>query len=198
MRECGKAVARRLGTPGFATRYFVGRGIDVGCGDDPLSLYAPLFPLVTEVVPFDREHGDAQDLASIPDGAFDFLHSSHCLEHVHDPLLALKHWARVVKPGGHLIVTVPDEDMYEQGVWPSTWNGDHKRTFTLWKAESWSPASVNLLDLIHSVGRDAEPIRVEKLESTFLPGARRDQTYDGIAESAIEMVLRRRPSLGLE
>jgi hypothetical protein len=36
MNESSKAVARRLHTPGFATHYFVGNGLDVGSGNDSL------------------------------------------------------------------------------------------------------------------------------------------------------------------
>jgi len=62
----------------------------------------------------------SQDLAKHADGSFDFLHSSHCLEHVREPATALRNWIRVVRKFGHIVVMVPDEDMYEQGVWPST------------------------------------------------------------------------------
>ena len=42
---------------------------------------------------------------------------------------------------------VPDEDLYEQGVFPSRFNPDHKATFTVAKRRSWSPVSINVLDL---------------------------------------------------
>jgi SAM-dependent methyltransferase len=64
-----------------------------------------------------------------------------------DPRKALKEWWELVKEGGHLIVLVPDEDLYEQGEFPSRFNTDHKWTFTLAKASSWSPVSINLLNL---------------------------------------------------
>ncbi len=56
-----------------------------------------------------------------------------------------------VRPGGHLFFIVPDEDLYEQGVFPSRFNGDHKATFTISKTKSWSPVSVNVLDLVKSL-----------------------------------------------
>jgi hypothetical protein len=126
MKECGKAVFRRLFEPSFAARYFVGRGLDVGSGDDPLSSYAQFFPRISEVASWDVEQGDAQFLQGVPDEHYDFVHSSHCLEHMADPAMALASWFRVVRPGGHLVVVVPDEDLYEQAQWPSTFNGDHK------------------------------------------------------------------------
>ncbi len=193
MYECSKATGRRLNTPGFGSHYFVGDGVDVGAGNDPLGRFAGLFPGIQSVTPFDTADGDAQDLACFTDGRFDFLHSSHCLEHLRDPFAALRNWTRVVRPGGYLVVLVPDEDLYEQGVWPSTFNGDHKRTFTVCKAQSWSPVSVNLTDLLAFVADRAEAVRVEVLHQTFLPDRpREDQTCNPVGECAIEFVLRRR------
>ena len=100
MHESSQAVARRLQTAGFATHYFVGPGIDVGSGQDSLKKFAPLFPLIRSVTDFDLPDGDAQDLAQHPDGRFDFLHSSHCLEHLRDPLIGLRNWCRVVRSRG--------------------------------------------------------------------------------------------------
>jgi SAM-dependent methyltransferase len=193
VNESSKAVARRLHTPGFATHYFVGDGIDVGSGSDSLGRVARLFPLIRSVTDFDVPDGDAQDLAKHPDARFDFLHSSHCLEHVRDARVALRNWCRVVRPRGHLVVLVPDEDLYEQGVWPSTFNTDHKHTFTIYKPRSWSPVSVNLTDLFADVGDLALPVRVELLHLTFQPGLpRTDQTLNPVGECAVEFVLRRR------
>src|SRR5262245_47143385 len=130
MHETSKAVMRRLHDSRFATRYFVGRGIDIGSGSDPLRQYVRQFPLMGSCRDWDLKEGDAQLLATLADGSLDFVHSSYCLEHMRDPREALHNWLRVLKPGGHLIVLVPEEDLYEQGVFPSTLNGDHKWTFT--------------------------------------------------------------------
>lgn len=195
MKECGKAVARRLHAPGFVTHYFVGHGLDVGSGKDSLAKYAGLFPLIRSVTPFDLPDGDAQFLDKYPADRFDFLHSSHCLEHLRDPVAALRNWVRVVKPGGHLVVLVPDEDLYEQGVWPSTFNRDHKHTFTVHKTQSWSPASVNVTALVAAVADAAVALKIELLHQTFLPGLpRADQTVNPVSECAIEFILRKHPA----
>lgn len=194
MNECSKATVRRLHSPGFATHYFVGDGIDVGSGSDPLTRSMPFFPMIRSVKLFDTPDGDAQILSAIPDDHYDFLHSSHCLEHLRDHFEGLRHWIRVVRPGGYLVVLVPDEDLYEQGVWPSTFNRDHKHTFTICKFHSWSPVSVNLTDLFAAVSDRADVVKVELLHQTFQAGVpRRDQTQSPIGECAIEFVLRKRP-----
>lgn len=51
---------------------------------------------------------EATALHGIADGAYDFLLSSHCLEHVANPLAALAEWRRVVRPDGHLVLLLPD------------------------------------------------------------------------------------------
>jgi SAM-dependent methyltransferase len=119
-----------------------GQGIDIGCGPDPVT---------PNVRRFDLEHGDANFPSQHVKEQFDFVYSSHCLEHMHDPRLTILDWWKLVKPGGYLFILVPDEDLYEQGVFPSRFNHDHKATFTISKAQSWSPKSINVLDLANSL-----------------------------------------------
>ncbi len=109
-------------------KFLDGDGIDIGCGDDPLN-YMPLY-----VIPFDKEDGDAQSVCRIgtehrPD--FDFVYSSHCLEHMSDVPLALKNWASLVREGGTVFIVVPDFQLYERLQWPSRYNEDHKAAFSL-------------------------------------------------------------------
>ena len=52
---------------------------------------------------------EATDLSKIADQRYDFLLSSHSLEHVANPIKALKEWFRVLKPGGKLILILPDK-----------------------------------------------------------------------------------------
>jgi SAM-dependent methyltransferase len=189
---------RRLADSRFATRYFVGEGIDIGCGPDPISFYAELFPLMRTVRNWDLEDGDAQHLDGVPDASFDFVHSSHCLEHMRDPLVALRNWLRVLKPGGHMVIMVPDEDLYEQGVFPSTFNADHKFTFTVYKKTTWSRRSVNVLALIAQLD-GVVPLKVELLDGTYLYRMERtDQTMLPVAECAIEFVLRKTTTMEAE
>lgn len=195
MHETSKAVMRRLHDSRFATRYFIGDGIDIGAGKDSLGQYQEFFPGMRSCRAWDLPDGDAQLLATVPDATFDFAHSSHCLEHMRDPYEALGHWLRVLKPGGHLVVLVPDEDLYEQGVFPSTYNSDHKWTFTLCKTTSWSPRSVNVTELLARFAGVAQPVKIETLDASFRYrlGRRMDQTMTPVGECAIEIVLRKLP-----
>ena len=126
----------------FETSILTGHGLDIGCGPDPVSPTAKRF---------DIEDGDANDILHYIDDQYDYVYSSHCLEHMNDPKKALQNWWTLVKPGGYLFLIVPDEDLYEQGIFPSRFNGDHKVTFTIAKEKSWSPVSINVLDLVLSL-----------------------------------------------
>jgi len=198
MKEASKSIMRRLHDSRFATRYFVGEGIDIGAGLDPISLYGEFFPLMAPMRLWEVDDGDAQIMDGVGDQSFDFVHSSHCLEHLLDPKEGLINWFRILKDGGHMIITVPDEDMYEQGIFPSRHNEDHKWTFTIYKASSWSKASINLIDLVKDLGAKCEIVKIERLDATYrqnLP--RMDQTITPVGECGIELVIRKRPSIEL-
>ena len=46
----------------------------------------------------------------VPSGTYDFVLSSHMLEHTANPLRALSEWDRVLRPGGGLVLVVPHRD----------------------------------------------------------------------------------------
>jgi len=50
------------------------------------------------------------DLAMVADGDFDFVYSSHSLEHSPNPVFALSEYMRVVKPGGHVYTVIPNKE----------------------------------------------------------------------------------------
>lgn len=195
MWEQSKAAKRRVAIPAFQSRYFVGNGIDIGGKPDPLGQYSGFFARMQSARTWDIDDGDAQYLAGVNDGAFDFLHSSHCLEHMVDVRVALANWIRVVKPGGFLIITVPDEDLYEMGIWPSRFNSDHKWTFTIMKDQSWSPCSINVLALLREVGGVVTVEKVELLRDFYRDtwvAEHIDQTMTPVAECAIEIILQKK------
>jgi len=193
MQETSKAIIRRLQDARYVNTYFRGIGIDIGAGDDSLEKYFQQFPLMSEVRAWDLPDGDAQKMENVEDNTFDFVHSSHCLEHMRDPYEAFTNWIRICKPGGHIVITIPDEDLYEQGVWPSNFNGDHKITWTIAKQKSWSPVSINVVEFLHNYAINIEILKIELINSAFMYNvARIDQTSSSISECAIEFIVRKR------
>ena len=54
--------------------------------------------------------GEAGELAGVAPHSYDALLASHVLEHLANPLGALRTWSRAVRPGGHLLLVVPHRD----------------------------------------------------------------------------------------
>lgn len=194
MLEQSKSAKRRYYDGAFHSRYFVGSGIDIGGGSDSLGGYCGVFRAMKSVKAWDLVDGDAQSMMGVPDQSYDFVHSSHCLEHVRDVREALRNWTRIVRTGGFLIVTVPDEDLYELGSWPSRFNSDHKWSFTTCKSSSTMPKSINVIDLVKEF---SDHLSLERLQlhrdffrdSMAAQGA--DQTCTPVAECSIEIIWRR-------
>ena len=116
-----------------ALQFCKGRGLDIGCGKWPLAGATPIDL---------ARGGDAMDL---PFGAYDYIFSSHCLEHLVDPVAALEHWAARLKPGGVLFLYLPHPDM-------TYWLPQHNRKHL----HTWRPAAMaqllrdlGLVDVLH-------------------------------------------------
>ena len=135
--ETAKAKARRE-REGFFAKYCQGKGLDIGYGGDPV---------VSNVRGWDFEHGDAQLLRGLDDESYDFVYTSHLVEHLPDVELAIKNWWRVLKPGGFLLLYLPHRDLYEKKTTlPSRFNFDHLHFFLLDKDEA--PDTIGLVPLL--------------------------------------------------
>lgn len=135
--ETTKARGRRV-KDGFFDKYCQGKGLDIGYGGDLLT------PICRG---WDWEHGDAQYPHGMEDEKFDFVYSSHTLEHTVNPDIALRNWWRVLKPGGYLILYIPHRDLYEKRkTLPSRWNSDHKHFFLMDRDEQ--PDTIGIIPLI--------------------------------------------------
>lgn len=147
-------------------KYLRGDGIDIGGGYDVLQTpYG-------SVKNWDVLDGDAKDMLGIPDNTYDFVYSSHCLEHVTDVELAIKNWARILKPGGVFFVCIPDWELYEQENWPSKFNYDHKFSFSMKKTRK----DVGRENHYH-LDQDLLPILAEN-GITLLENRLEDHRYD--------------------
>lgn len=141
MKESSKTAQVRSSV--FFKNFLSGKVIDIGGGNDPVTNYAEVF---------DIGDGDAQNILKYrKKESYDSVNSSHCLEHMKDVPLALSQWWELVKPGGHMVIVVPHEDLFEQKIWPSVFAGGHHATFRLKTKESWSPVSYDIYELIKNL-----------------------------------------------
>jgi len=52
---------------------------------------------------------DAVDISYVKDNTYDFCFASHCLEHIANPLRAVKEWLRIIKKDGNIIFILPQK-----------------------------------------------------------------------------------------
>lgn len=125
-------------------KFLEGKILDIGAGKDPISADAQIF---------DKQHGNAENILDyLNKEEFDTIYSSHCLEHMSDPVQSINDWWKLLNPGGSMIIVVPDNDLYEQGFWPSLFNKEHKATFTFGPITPGSRENhYNLIQLIDSL-----------------------------------------------
>jgi SAM-dependent methyltransferase len=95
-------------------KYCVGQGLEIGAGKYP---YCD-----RRMTKFLDKHTDNADGTPRPDilsdfnnipyenGTLDFIFASHVLEHAQNTILTLKEWARVIKPGGVIVLVLPHAD----------------------------------------------------------------------------------------
>jgi SAM-dependent methyltransferase len=99
----GRFVEMGAGT-GHMTRIFLERGFHGAChdlGDDSRDLMRQgLADAMDRVQVVDQ-------LEQLEEGGFDYLMAFEVLEHIEDDLGVFKQWLRYLKPGGHILVSVP-------------------------------------------------------------------------------------------
>ncbi len=94
-------------------KYAKGSFLDLGCGNKPYeSIYIPLteFQIGCDIIQSNKQRVDvicpATDL-SFPNNNFDSILSTQVLEHVYEHDKMIMEIYRVLKPGGHIMLTVP-------------------------------------------------------------------------------------------
>lgn len=112
MAETSKALPR-LKANGFYARHIVGKKvIDVGVGW--LDTHDGADPICEWAEMHDKDICDATTMEVYEDESFDTVYSSHILEHLSDPITAIKNWLRICKKGGVVFISVPHRDLYER------------------------------------------------------------------------------------
>lgn len=94
-------------------KYATGKTLDIGCGNKP---YEKMFNgITTEYIGCDVIQSDLQKVDIIcmanqiplPDSSFDTIFSTQVIEHVEDHQALVKEAYRLLKPGGHFIISGP-------------------------------------------------------------------------------------------
>jgi len=120
-----------------------GKGVDVGCGVRSLHKDMVRVDANPDVRP---QH--VADATALPfeDGTFDFMWSSHNLEHNVDTLAVIREARRVVKPGGYLVYIIPDK-RYTAGLDPTHQHEWEPPEF-IFGGEGWSGSRIPGLLLV--------------------------------------------------
>ena len=104
--------------------YCSGNGVDLGSSGDPVvphAIQVDLPPAIyrdynqTRPEAVIQWRGSALDLP-FKDRTLDFVHASHLIEDFADWTPVLAEWVRVLKPGGYLIIAVPDHGRFRAAV----------------------------------------------------------------------------------
>ncbi|SAL49673.1 tetratricopeptide repeat protein [Caballeronia peredens] len=173
MEEAIKTAERRARDPEFVQRYLAGEGIDLAPDGSILRPLSHLFPRVSRVLWWNTSLGGEAYMAAIKDTSLDFVHAHRCLAAQADPAQSLARWLDLLRPGGHVIVTVPNEGSH----------APHQWSFSIGNAASASPRCIDVLELMKKVAHVAQYERLALV---------RDGSADASAESNIELVLRKR------
>lgn len=187
MAETRKAHDRRV-RDGFYEAFCQGQGIDIGVGRIDTFDGEDALP-IDGIHTWDKDNGDATFMDGVTDAFYDFVYASHVLEHISNPVLALKNWWRILRPGGYLIVFVPHRDLYEKRTHlPSIWNGDHK--YFLLPDQDDLPFTLGLRQLIEGALVD-QPHEVLYLKTCSEGHTITDPLQHSDGEYSIEVVVRK-------
>lgn len=107
-------------------KYCQGAGVDIASQGDPvvpwawqLELPPDRFAYYNSGKPYPPvQLSGFADKIPVNDGSLDFVYSSHFLEDCERSFWPglLKEWARCIKPGGHLVILVPDNELWNYAV----------------------------------------------------------------------------------
>ena len=109
-----------------ALKFCKGHGLDIGAGIWPLPGAEKIDPALDIWPNIGEWPDDAYHLPSMPEG-WDYIFSSHCLEHLDNPVRALEHWKLRLRPSGVLFIYLPHPEME---YWRPQWNRKHLHSWT--------------------------------------------------------------------
>lgn len=95
-----------------------GNGVDIGFGGDPILKSAVTIDLPSPYAKYKNNplhlRGSGDNLYWFKDNVLDYVYSSHLLEDFENTEQIINEWLRVIKPGGNLVLFLPDEQVYRE------------------------------------------------------------------------------------
>ena len=110
--ESGKTAADVGAGTGFISQGLIQEGLRVIAVDQSEAILNEMKRKFGDIDAIDYRVGNAQDLP-IPDQAVDYTFANMCLHHVESPPDAIREMARILRPGGRLVITDADEHDFE-------------------------------------------------------------------------------------
>ena len=190
-----KAYMRWFEDARYFTRFIIGDGILLApfmAVDNHIGYNLEYFPLLRHCHYINDHHFD-NTLDKIMPQSLDFIIDNGSLCFVDNPIANIKKWLSKVKIGGHIILYLPDEDMYlgKQGL-PKHMFADMCNSFTITKKESFQ-YSYNITDMLNNINDMAQAIQIIKCDHGYRDNdiSGKAQEYYVFCESAIEIIIRR-------
>jgi SAM-dependent methyltransferase len=134
--------------------------------------------------PGEQFMAEATGLVHVASGAYDFLLSSHAIEHCANPLKALAEWSRVLKPGGVLVLIVPHRDAAFDHRRPLTTLGHLVDDFERGVGEDDLTHLDEILRL-HDLGRDPGADDAESFRARALANADNRSMHHHVFDTAL-------------
>jgi SAM-dependent methyltransferase len=172
-----------------------GRGLDLGCGDGRLTrvlsdltgglrlVGLDIDPMETALAVaggfYERVHTSPAESIPEPDASFDFVVSISVMEHIPNLEPVLRDVARVLKPQGHLIITVPGPGFHACLHGPR--GSLEAAGLTLVEAKPilsrsdvrrWETISRLTAGVLHAISRGKPPIDIQRSLGLRQPGQR--------------------------
>ena len=135
--EPGKIAADIGAGSGFVTEGLLGRGLRVIAVDRAEAMLEEIRRKFGEGGAVEYRIGEAESL-HLADGSVDYVFANMCLHHVESPALALREMARILKPGGQLVITDLDRHDFEflRTEHCDRWMGFERPDVALWMSEA--------------------------------------------------------------
>jgi len=126
----------------FALEVCKGFGLDIGYGKEEWKLPGS--------IGIDLNDQSQYDARNLPRGEYDYIHSSHLLEHLVDWVSVLDYWISHLKSGGVLFLYLPHGD---QLYWRPFENRKHVNWLTAEMITAYME-SKNMINIFSTTGRD--------------------------------------------